>query len=152
MGRLHYTNYQYITNWVSTLFCMICCLFSNCSKSSSTTWLQSKYVMFTRVVSVPHSYVPVLLAMQWSIASRYVFYRGKEHLWIVFSFKWNLKKKNTQLYSLQCSGNNFWERIILQFSFTIKRVLKHFRSKSYWFMLKLRGFKIQGFFYCYQME
>ena len=31
--------------WVSTLFCMICCLFINCSKSS-TTRLRSLYISF----------------------------------------------------------------------------------------------------------
>ena len=31
--------------WVSTLFCMMCCLFSNCSKSS-TTRLRSLYIAF----------------------------------------------------------------------------------------------------------
>ena len=85
--------------WVSTLFCMICCLFSNCSKSS-TIWPRSLYITFSRsFVNFPRSHVPVLLAMQWSVAWRSAFYRGREHLWIVFSFKLslfsriNLKKK-----------------------------------------------------------
>ena len=72
--------------WVSTLFCMICCLFSNCSKSS-TIWLRSLYITFSLLCEiVPRSHVPVLLAMQWSVAWRSAFYRGREHLWIVFSF------------------------------------------------------------------
>ena len=71
--------------WVSTLVCMICCLFSNCSKSSTIRL----YNVFPCVVNVPRSHVPVLLAMQWSVAWRSAFYRGREHLWIVFSFKEN---------------------------------------------------------------
>ena len=73
--------------WVSTLFCMICCLFSNCSKSS-TTWLRSLYITFPCAVNVPRSHVPVLFAMQWSVASRSAFYKGRDYLWIVFSFKY----------------------------------------------------------------
>ena len=48
-GRLHYTNHQYITNKCAcvALFCMICCLFSNRSKSSSTR-LRSLYNVFLR--------------------------------------------------------------------------------------------------------
>ena len=38
-------------------------------------------------MNVSRSHVPVLLAMQWSVAWRFAFYRGREHLWIVFSFK-----------------------------------------------------------------
>ena len=73
--------------WVSTLFWMICCLFSNCSKSS-TIWLRSLYITFSLLCECStFSHVPVLLAMQWSVAWRSAFYRGREHLWIVFSFK-----------------------------------------------------------------
>ena len=69
--------------WVSILFCVICCLFSNCSRSS-TTRLRSLFI----TLRCERSHVPVLLAMQWSVAaSRSAFYRGREHLWIVFSFK-----------------------------------------------------------------
>ena len=67
--------------WVSALFCMICCLFSNCSKNSNIR-LRS----LPCVVNVPHSHVPVLLALQWSVAWISAFYRGRKHLWIVFSF------------------------------------------------------------------
>ena len=76
--------------WVSTLFWMICCLFSNCSKSSTIRL----YNVFPCVVNVPRSHVPVLLAMQWSVAWRSAFYRGREHLWIVFSF--NSERDNRQ--------------------------------------------------------
>ena len=63
------------------LFCMICCLFSNCSKNSNIL-LRS----LPCVVNVPRSHVPVLLALQWSVAWISSFNRGREHLWIVFSF------------------------------------------------------------------
>ena len=47
-GTLHklpiYNEYMCLF-WVSTLFCMICCLFSNCIKSS-TTRLGSLYITF----------------------------------------------------------------------------------------------------------
>ena len=72
--------------WVSTLFCVICCLFPNCSKIC-TTRLRSLYITFSCVVNNPRSHLPVLLAMHWSVTSRSAFYRGREHLWIVFSFK-----------------------------------------------------------------
>ena len=89
--RLHklpiYNEYMRLC-WVCTLFCMICCLFSNCSKNS-TKRLRS----FPCVVNVSRSHVPVLLAMQWSVAWRSAFYRDREHLWIVFSLK---------LYWLKC--------------------------------------------------
>ena len=41
---------------------------------------------FDPYLNVLRTHVPVLLAMQWSIAWRSAFYRGREHLWIVFSF------------------------------------------------------------------
>ena len=44
------------------------------------------YNLLPSFVNVPRSHVPALLAMQWSIAWRSAFYRGREHLWIVFSF------------------------------------------------------------------
>ena len=58
----------------------------NCSKSS-TIRCRSLIKRFPFVVNVPRSHVPVLFEMQWSVASRFAFYRGREHLWIVFSFK-----------------------------------------------------------------
>ena len=70
--------------WVST-FCIICCLFSNCSKSSSTR-LQSLYIRFSlrcdcstfSCARTPRN------AMKRRIET--AFYRGRKHLWIVFSF------------------------------------------------------------------
>ena len=97
--------------WVSTLFCMVCCLFSNCSKSS-TTRLRS---LIYNVVNVPCSQVPVFLAMQWSVASRSAFYRGREHLWIVFSLKkWRFfrGKKGVAIKSIQDSENLFSYKIL----------------------------------------
>ena len=85
---IYYNEYLRLC-WVSTLFCMIYYLFSNCSKSSTIRL----YNVFPCVVNVPRSHVPVLLAMQWSVAWRSAFYRGREHLWIVFSFKYLVKKK-----------------------------------------------------------
>ena len=69
--------------WVSTLFCMMCCLFSNCSKSC-TTRLRSLYITFSlccecstfSCVNTPCN------AKNRSSA----FYRDKEHFWIIFSF------------------------------------------------------------------
>ena len=47
-------NYEYICLcWVSTLFGMICCLTSNCSKSS-TTWLRCIYITFYLCAVVCH--------------------------------------------------------------------------------------------------
>ena len=83
--------------WVSTLFWMICCLFFNCSKSS-TTRPQSLYIAFPWVV--PRCHVPVLLAMQWSVASRSAFHRRKEHLWIVFSFNHQNICMNFRVFAL----------------------------------------------------
>ena len=69
--------------WVSRLFGMIC-LFSNCN-NTSTTRFRSWCITFSCVVNVPHSYVPVLLAMQY-VALRSAFHRGCKHLWIVYGF------------------------------------------------------------------
>ena len=69
---------------VSTIFCIICC-FPNVVKAllyGFDTYIKC----FTCVVNFPRSHVPVLLAMRWSVASRSALYRGREHLWIVFSF------------------------------------------------------------------
>ena len=49
-------------HWASTLCCMIYCLFSKCKH-------------FTCLANVPCSYVPVLIAMQWSLALKSAFYR-----------------------------------------------------------------------------
>ena len=69
---------------VSSFLCMICCLFSNCSKGSK---YYTASISIYNVVNVPCSLVPLLLAMQWTVAWRSAFYRGREHLWIVISFK-----------------------------------------------------------------
>ena len=99
--------------WVSTLFWMICCLFSNCSKSS-TIRLRSLYITFPCVVKVPRSHVPVLLAMQWSVAWRSAFYRGREHLWIVFSFKWEYSTKHKSHTGLKWLLNEMLLYYIIQ--------------------------------------
>ena len=57
---------------VSNFFGMICCLFSNCSKRFrpyvwSLTWL----------VNLPRSYVPEILAVQWSKELRHAFISEK---------------------------------------------------------------------------
>lgn len=62
--------------WVTTLFDVICCMSSKCNKKS-TTWLQYRNVTLC-IQNIACFKVPVLVAMQWSIASSYVFYRGVE--------------------------------------------------------------------------
>ena len=68
---------------VSTLFCMICCLFSNwiCSKSS-TTQFRSIYIMFylcCKCATFLCARTPI--AMQWSVALRSAFYRNREDIY-----------------------------------------------------------------------
>ena len=90
LGRLHYTNYQYITNtcdcveslhyfgWFVVCFPIVV---------KALLYGFDPYIYrFPCNVTVPRSHVPVLLAMQWSVAWISAFYRGREHLWIVFSF------------------------------------------------------------------
>ena len=74
------------------------------SSKSSTIWLRSLYITLSLLCDVPRSHVPVLLAMQWSVAWRFAFYRGRKHLWIVFSFNkkhlYSRRKKNITLYAI----------------------------------------------------
>ena len=107
LGRLHYKNYQYITNtcdcvlslqyfaWVFVCFPIVV---------NALLYIFDSYIQrFPCVVNVPLSHVPVLLAMQWSVAWRSAFYRGREHLWIVFSFKRRVSKLESWLMqSIKC--------------------------------------------------
>ena len=54
LGRLHYTNYQYIINTCAYVESPHCCLFSNCSKSSTTRY-RSLSITFSCVVKIPRS-------------------------------------------------------------------------------------------------
>ena len=61
---------------------------------------------------MPRPNVPVLLAMQWSIASRSAFYRGREHLWIFFNFNMAAGEKAV------CRG--CWLTIVINYIYTQK--------------------------------
>ena len=62
---------------------------------------------FTCVVDVQLSYVPILLVMQWSIAFRSAFHRGKENiLWIVFSF--NESSKSCHIHRMKSHLSVDW--------------------------------------------
>ena len=87
---------------VSTIFCMSFCLFSNCSKCS-TIQLRFLYTTFSLCCECSTFSCARTLAMQWSVAWRSAFYRGREHLWIVFSFKRRVSKLESWLMqSITC--------------------------------------------------
>ena len=99
LHRLPINNEYICLCWVSTLFCMIWCLFSNCSKSC-TKRLRSLYITFN--LHCEYSTFPC--ARPPCIASRSAFYRGREHLWIVFSFNLDLQ---TMIFPPQCQIQSY---------------------------------------------
>ena len=62
--------------WVSTFVGMVC-LFFNWNENS-TTQIRSKCNVFICVINVSRPYVPLLLAMQWGVASRFAFCWDRE--------------------------------------------------------------------------
>ena len=54
-------------------------------------------------MNVPRFYVPILFAMQWSVACRSALYNGREHLWIMFSFKPALHSDTNRIQLVVCS-------------------------------------------------
>ena len=71
--------------WVSTLFCMICCLFSNCSKNS-TTRLR---VLYEKKQRKENDIVLKSIALkcfpQWNYINDIISKLPQESLWFVFS-------------------------------------------------------------------
>ena len=86
--------------------------------------------------------VPVLLAVQWSVASRFAFYRGREHIWIVFRFKfeWDTFRfslnlayiGNTSPCLSVCFLSEKNPHIALRSKFIISTLAYHLKWCPYW--------------------